>query len=346
MVRAGCRRPDCIPTSRCTRLRPAAEPYAPRGELWADGADKKRWVMLPLASRIDTSDMDDWVYPPGTKVWKEFSLNGRRIETRLIEKLSSGAFRMVAYQWNADQSDADAVPLGVEDADGTDHDIPDMEACKQCHEGRADRLLGFSAVQLAQAQSGLTLSQLIADGRLSAPPATALALPGDATEQTALAYLHANCGHCHNRERKRADREISVYFWQEATALDSVQQTVSYRSLVADKKLPLWVDAVLTRMQSRGGVQQMPPLGTESVDVAGVTAVDAWMKRLRAQFAAEPALPEVRPRRALRRGRGRVRHLRARGLPERVLSRRRHRRARLQHARAAAREPRRRPRQR
>jgi hypothetical protein len=168
-----------------------------------------------------------------------------------------------------------------------------MEACKQCHDGRADRLLGFSALQLAHSRPGVTLAQLIDEGRLSVPPAAPLALPGDAGEQSALAYLHANCGHCHNPQRKRAEREISVYFWQQAAALASVQETVSYRSLVADKPLPLWIDGVLARMKARGGVQQMPPLATETVDSAGLAAVEAWMTRLRAQFAAEPALPAV-----------------------------------------------------
>jgi hypothetical protein len=268
-------------------------PYAPLGELWADGTDKRRWVKLPEGASIDTTDMDSWRYPVGTKLWKEFSLAGRRLETRLVEKLGEGEFRMVAYQWSDDLGDAQAVPLGVVDAGGTQHDIPEMEACKQCHDGLADRILGFSALQLAHARDGVTLERLIADGKLSAPPAALPQLPGDDVEQSALAYLHANCGHCHNPDRRRADREISVYFWQESAALGSVQDTVSYRSLVTDKPLPLWVDAVLARMRDRGGVDQMPPLATKIADDAGIAAVDAWMARLRAQFAPEPALPEV-----------------------------------------------------
>jgi hypothetical protein len=169
-----------------------------------------------------------------------------------------------------------------------------MEACKQCHEGRVDRVLGFSALQLAHARGGVMLDGLIAEGRLSAPPAATIALPGDATEQAALAYLHANCGHCHNPSRRRAEREISVYFWQEAGALASVRDTVSFRSLVTDKPLGLWVDAVVARMRNRGGVQQMPPLASELVDAAGVTAVDGWMARLRGEFAPIPELPPAR----------------------------------------------------
>src|SRR5215213_5354145 len=40
--------------------------FAPQFALWADGADKQRWVQLPAGERIDTSDMNDWRFPAGT----------------------------------------------------------------------------------------------------------------------------------------------------------------------------------------------------------------------------------------------------------------------------------------
>ena len=182
-------------------------PYRPLGELWADGADKQRWVWLPPAAVIDSSNMDAWRYPIGTKIWKEFARGGVRLETRLIEKLAEDRWRMVAYVWNAAQSEANAAPLGSINVAGTDHDVPDMDACKQCHEGLADRVLGFSALQLAHPAAGVTLDRLVAEGKLSHAPAQPLRWPGDTIDQNALAYLHANCGHCHNPQRKRAERE-------------------------------------------------------------------------------------------------------------------------------------------
>src|SRR5690349_12344978 len=44
--------------------------YSPRFELWSDGADKARFLLLPAGTTIDTSDMDNWVFPVGTKAWK------------------------------------------------------------------------------------------------------------------------------------------------------------------------------------------------------------------------------------------------------------------------------------
>src|SRR5262245_40845542 len=40
-----------------------AMPYTPDYPLWSDGADKKRWLMLPPGARIETSDMAHWRFP-------------------------------------------------------------------------------------------------------------------------------------------------------------------------------------------------------------------------------------------------------------------------------------------
>jgi hypothetical protein len=269
-------------------LAAGVRPYEPLAQLWADTAEKARWLWLPEGTQIDTSDMDDWVFPVGTKAFKEFARDGVRIETRLVWKRGEGDWPMVAYLWNPEQTEAYAAPLGAIDAAGTAHDVPDATRCIECHQGRADRLLGPTALMLSHQGSGLKLADLSAEGRLSDPPVAPLVLPGDAATQQALGYLHANCGHCHDPERPNADRQISVYFWQRADALAMLEDTVTYRSLVTDKGSPLWIDAVLQRMADRGGPQQMPPLGTEAVDDAGLALVEALMAQLRADV---PGLP-------------------------------------------------------
>ena len=47
--------------------------FAPQYPLWTDGATKRRWISLPPGSAIDASDPDAWVFPAGTRLWKEFS---------------------------------------------------------------------------------------------------------------------------------------------------------------------------------------------------------------------------------------------------------------------------------
>ncbi len=179
-------------------------PYSPMFHLWTDSAAKKRWIQLPPDTQIDTSDMDFWAFPSGTKLWKEFSRNDVRVETRLIEKQSSGSWRTVAYHWREDQLEADALPNGLENASGTPHDIPTADDCLTCHSQQPDKVLGFSAIQLSHDPTDATdplewtLQTLIDDGLLTAPPAAIFSIPGTDTERAFFGYLHANCGHCHN----------------------------------------------------------------------------------------------------------------------------------------------------
>ena len=58
--------------------------FTPQYPLWSDGARKSRWIALPPGTSIDASDPDAWVFPVGTRLWKEFAFE-RRIETRYLE---------------------------------------------------------------------------------------------------------------------------------------------------------------------------------------------------------------------------------------------------------------------
>ena len=78
--------------------------YEPTYALWSDGAEKRRWIRLPPGTKIDTSDMDHWSFPVGTKIWKEFQFAGKRVETRLIYRFGPGDddFIYAAYVWDGD----------------------------------------------------------------------------------------------------------------------------------------------------------------------------------------------------------------------------------------------------
>jgi hypothetical protein len=175
--------------------------YTPAYEAWSDGADKRRWLILPTGRKIDTSDLDHWKFPIGTKLFKEFSLNGVRLETRMIETVADTGdvesdHRFAAYVWREDATDADLAPTsGVNDVLGTNHDVPSGSDCVTCHQGEPGAALGFSAVQLSGSTAAPTLPEVAP--LLSAPPAAVYPIPGDAIQSAALGFLHANCGHCH-----------------------------------------------------------------------------------------------------------------------------------------------------
>jgi len=267
--------------------------YRPHYQLWTDGAVKKRWVYLPPNTKIDTSDMDYWVYPVGTKLWKEFVRDTVRVETRLLWKTSDTEWQMMAYQWNSTGTDADAVPGGVQNASGTQHDIPSSGDCLTCHGKMKDRAASFTAIQLSHNLGGLNLGDLISQGKLTNPPSGPFTLPGNQTDQDALGYLHANCGVCHN-DTSFVFTLVDMQLWLKTGNLGSVKTTDTYLS-TANKSLtasnpstgkarlvpgdPATSD-IHIRMNQRGTLTQMPVLGTEIVDTVGSKAVDDWIKSL------------------------------------------------------------------
>lgn len=197
-------------------------PFAPQYPLWSDGAGKRRWVQLPPGSAIDVSDIDRWVFPVGTKFWKEFDFDGRKVETRFLWKVSEGEWVFASYAWNEAQTDASLVPeSGLADAadiaPGKRHSIPSLTECRSCHDSARTEILGFNALQLSDdrdpnalhadplAAGMLTLRSLAAE-RLMSPQRTELVASSpriDASSplaRAALGYLSTNCGSCHNRE--------------------------------------------------------------------------------------------------------------------------------------------------
>lgn len=264
------------------RVAPDMREYEPAFALWSDGAEKRRWLYVPRGARIDSSDIDHWQFPVGTVAFKEFSRDGRRIETRMIARISASAYWMGAFLWNEDESNARYVPDGQRDARGTEHDVPSGTQCGTCHNGEPGKLLGFSAVQQPRAPPEL----------LSRPMPAPFAPPGDATTQRALGYLHANCAHCHNPSGSaRPDTDMSLRL---SVHDRDAASTAAYLSIVG-QPLQSFVrselrarvragdpngSAVLQRMLTRDSASQMPPIGTEEIDQSGSAAVRAWIEGL------------------------------------------------------------------
>lgn len=272
-------------------LAPGVRPYTPQFSLWTDGAEKRRWVYLPPGSRIDTTNMDDWSFPQGTKFWKEFSRDGVRAETRMFEKRGPGArdWQAIAYVWDAGGTEALAQPHGWSNVLGTPHDVPAAAECGACHGGRDSWILSFSAVQLSATvgEGELAIEQLVAEGLLSRDPSRPVEVPGNDVERNALGYLHANCGHCHNQAQP-ADKpcfapDSPLDFWLRVDHMGSPAETPTYTSAVGyviepgepdDSRLIAFVD-------SRGMFAQMPPIGTDQIDGAAVDRLRRWVKEMR-----------------------------------------------------------------
>ncbi len=270
--------------------------FEPAYALWSDGAVKRRWVRLPPGTRIDTSDMDHWQFPIGTKVWKEFARDGVLLETRLIERYGAGPedYWMGAFVWAADGKQATYAPDGMDNVGGTTHDVPAAKLCGDCHRGDKGRVLGLSALQMAHDRPGLNLDRLAERGWLSDPPPAGVryAVPGDPATAAALGYLHANCGHCHNENGASwPDTQMLLRLRvSESVAADTgmVRSLVgrklqSFRSATYTMRVVAGdpdASALLARMKVRGSKDQMPSLATEIVDPAALAAVSAWISAL------------------------------------------------------------------
>jgi hypothetical protein len=273
--------------------------YTPGAELWSDGLEKSRWILLPPGTKVNTQNMDEWVFPVGTKLWKEFRWQGRRIETRLLWKQGEAKWLRTTYRWNHEETEATELTTGEVDVPGTHHhEIPTQRQCSNCHDGKRDTVLGFEALALSTgAASGVTLKQLTEEGLLTHPPTSVPSVPGTEKERAALEYLHMNCGvSCHNGNLMSLGRTSGLLMRLEWGELASTAATDAYRTAVGAKPVSL-VGAgqdkasslrvapgrtqdslILSRMLSREKDVQMPPLGTHTVDTKGVATLQAWIE--------------------------------------------------------------------
>jgi mono/diheme cytochrome c family protein len=287
-----------------TQLAPGVLAYSPQYPLWSDGATKRRWIRLPPRTTIDARDPDAWVFPVGTRLWKEFTL-GRRVETRMLERTRRG-WRYATYVWSEDGTDAvlapeDGIP-GVAIGSGATWTIPGEADCRACHEGQKTPVLGFTALQLSSDRDpgavhadspGIELDGLIARGLLSRAPQSLLTAPPriaarSADERSALGYLHANCGICHNSQGPLASLGMDLlYRPSEGTAsADRIRASLlDARAVRAHGSAELRIRSgnpehslLVQRMRSRDAFTQMPPLGTRTSDREALTLVERWIQ--------------------------------------------------------------------
>lgn len=295
--------------------------YAPQYPLWSDGATKTRWIHLPKGTLIDARDEDDWKFPVGTKVWKEFAFGSRKVETRLMWRASEEAWIFASYQWNDAQTEATLVSDKgasevAEIVPGKRHSIPSVSDCRGCHENAGIEVLGFSALQLSPdrdpgaihfeplAPGMVTLPQLVDRGLLrgarkdllTAPPR----IPGDANLRPILGYLTTNCGSCHRADAPLPDLTLDLRHTAKARAQGVepiLATTVDQRgqflipgergvgSLLVASGDPAR-SSLVHRMATRNPDLQMPALGTILPDEVAVRRIEAWVRRLKAPAGA------------------------------------------------------------
>lgn len=258
--------------------------FGVRYPLWSDGLRKTRWLRLPEGGTIDVSDPDQWRFPVGTQLWKEFAReDGTRLETRLFEKRETG-WTGISYVWRADGADADPLPDGTDDLDGSGYEVPSMARCTVCHNASRDRVLGVSRFLLREDDRAAMEARGWLTGDVLADP------PGDTIAQQALGVLHSNCGSCHSDDAppgmvrslrfrlRAADARVEdVALLATALGQEAAHDIGGTRTLLVAGDPE--ASQVYVRMGLRGD-EGMPPFGTDVVDAEGHAALRAFIEAL------------------------------------------------------------------
>ena len=288
----------------------SAQAYDPGLSMWNDGATARRWVSLPEGQKIDTTDMNEWTFPTGTRFWQEIWVGKARVETRFFWKRGDDDWVRGTYVWASPTGPATYLATGKPSAGGSSYEIPSTQQCDTCHDGRKDRILGFDAVSLSSPRAaGLNMAALTSKGLLSAPPSGTLTIPDDGTGRgaPALGWLHANCGtSCHNSSPGSAAGSTGLWLRLDVVSANGTQSLGDYTSTntyqtavnvparlapygdlgwrrispndpftvsqgsVGTSLLPLMVT-------KRNDALQMPPIDTHVTDDADVAMLRDWI---------------------------------------------------------------------
>lgn len=327
---------------------PQNRAFAPQYPLWTDGARKARWMRLPPGATIDARNVDQWEFPIGTRFWKEFAFDGRKVETRMLWRASEHAWSFASYVWNDSQTDAvlapeDGVRGVAEVVPGKRHTIPSREDCRTCHDNGASAVLGFTALQLSTDRDplaphgepslpGMVTLRTLLEERIvepSHPQLTARAprIPGDDRTRAMLGYLTANCGHCHNEQSPVATVRFPLLMpaYPSAARVDEtitalLTRTTKWEVPAAESGTTSFVkpgapelSAAFVRMRSRRPSSQMPPLGTVVPDHQAMDLMAAWIQDL-SQREGTRTTSRSFPRRRTARERGAARRSTLSGL--------------------------------
>jgi uncharacterized repeat protein (TIGR03806 family) len=274
-------------------------PYQPNAPFFSDNALKTRWLALPDGQRIEVDGAtNDFNFPVGSVLVKNFALGARLVETRLFMRHTDGNWAGYTYEWNDAGTGATRVTGGkTVQVAGQTWQFPSEAQCLQCHTAAAGRTLGLEIGQLNRDfgyATGRTANQLTtlnaidtltpaltqAAGQLPVIPDPAGNAP---VAERARAYLHTNCAHCH-RPGGPTPTSLDLRYTTTLAATNACDVAPTLSDLgIANSRLLAPGDAarsVLVARMNRTGADAMPPLGRHVIDTAGVQLITSWIDGL------------------------------------------------------------------
>ena len=290
----------CVDQSNPTQPASGLIPFGVNVPFWSDNAVKDRYIALPDGETITVNAQNDWIFPTGSVLMKNFRLNGKLIETRLMMRHPDGDWAGYSYEWDEQLGDAQLVSSGVtRNIDNQSWYFPGSADCLACHTPSANFALGPNTAQLNGRfnyseiggtdghqlstfnEIGLFVNKISVDG--NTPQLPAIDDLDASLESRARAYLDVNCAGCHNEFNNAGiqaemDLRYTTSFTntntcnvKAVTSLDNLSTLVvpgdSSQSLLYDR---------MARRDPHG----MPPIGSFIVDEAGTKLVSEWINSL------------------------------------------------------------------
>ncbi len=292
----------CFPDVAALLPAPDLVPYDVLSPLWTDGADKTRYVVVPPDEQIEITD-GRVALPTGTLLIKVFAMQTTRgeraLEVRFSEQRADGGLRFFSYTFDNDGAEARRdegaveIPLVSVDGGAFDYLVPSEVSCTSCH-SRAQPILGFTLPQIARVNDygparrsahqldamrdvglltgeydGVPLRDPLADGPLP---------------QRARAWLHANCGHCHQPGGFAGSvGAMDLRFDVPLAETGLCEPLVFGRyagTLRIDPGFPS-DSGIILRVEDEG-FARMPPIGLSIADREGIAVVRSYIESLEA----------------------------------------------------------------
>lgn len=275
-------------------------PFDVNVSFWSDNADKERYLALPDDAKLSVdATSGDVTVPIGGVLMKTFTVNQKRVETRLFVHHDDDSWQGYSYEWLDDQTDAVLLPSSKRKdlGGGRTWFYPSRTDCLRCHTEAAGFSLSLELGQLARdvvyTQTNRVSDQIATFehiGLFAAPVGTVAqdkilpSVGGTAPlDARARAYLHVNCAGCH-RPNGGAVGEMDLRFGAPFSSMKACGALAIEGDFgVAGAKLlvPSSPSTSLISLRPKTlGYGRMPPLGSSEVDVAGLAVLDAWISAL------------------------------------------------------------------
>lgn len=270
--------------------------YKVNAPFWSDNAEKYRYFAIPEGTKITLNNDGKFIFPIGSVLVKQFLIDGKLVETRLMMRHEDGDWGTYLYEWDDQQKDAKLLLAEKTKMlpNGQQWIFPSRAECLTCHTTAASRVLGLEISQLnmeinyesttrrANQISTLRKVEMLEDNNEAIETLPKLVDPfGDEPlDKRARSYLHTNCASCHLEGN---DLRVDFDFRFTVPLSKFCNYEVFKPFDLVDPRVIKPGDPENSAALYRSGrrdANSMPPFGSALVDEQGEILLRDWIKQL------------------------------------------------------------------